>query len=125
MNRGDMCPTIVLRGREPILAVGAAGGPTIISQTLLAVLQVIDLGRTPAEALAQPRLHHQWKPDELVLESGWGTDVVTALRASGHTVREVGRPRRGAGRGAGVGRVGGGCGPQASRLGRRLAWPVN
>lgn len=99
----SMSPTIVLRDGEPILAVGAAGGPTIISQTVLAVIQVVDFGRTPGEALAQPRLHQQWKPDEVVIEKGWGTSTLDALRQRGHVVREVNR----LGAAQAVGRVGG------------------
>src|SRR6185369_2032458 len=64
----SMSPTIVLREGKPILAVGAAGGPTIISQTVLALTGVLDLGLTLDTALAQPRLHHQWRPDEVRLE---------------------------------------------------------
>jgi gamma-glutamyltranspeptidase / glutathione hydrolase len=98
----SMSPTVVVRNGEPILAVGAAGGPTIISQTVLAVIQVVDFGRTPGEALAQPRLHQQWKPDEVVVERGWGEGVVDSLRQRGHSVREVNR----LGAAQAVGRVG-------------------
>lgn len=87
----SMSPTIATRNGDPFLAVGAAGGPTIISQTLLAVVQAIDFGKTPHEALAQPRLHHQWKPDEVVLEAGWNDGVAAELRRRGHSVREVRR----------------------------------
>jgi len=87
----SMSPTIVLRGGKPILAVGAAGGPTIISQTLWTILQAVDFGRSPADALAQPRLHHQWRPDELVMESTWNSGVVEAVRSRGHSVRSVKR----------------------------------
>jgi len=87
----SMSPTIATRNGEPFLAVGAAGGPTIISQTLLALIQAIDFGHSPAEALAQPRLHHQWKPDEIVLESGWQDGVAGELRRRGHSVRETKR----------------------------------
>ena len=41
----SMSPTIVLKDDKPILAVGAAGGPTIITQTLLAIIHTIDYGR--------------------------------------------------------------------------------
>ena len=85
----SMSPTVVLRNGEPILAVGAAGGPTIISQTLLSILGVVDFGFGPAEALARPRLHHQWLPDELVVEQSWDGAVVESLRRRGHKVRTV------------------------------------
>jgi gamma-glutamyltranspeptidase/glutathione hydrolase len=42
-----------------------------------------------AEAVAAPRFHHQWLPDELLLEAGTPADVVEALRARGHSVRVV------------------------------------
>lgn len=85
----SMSPTLVLRNGQPVFSAGAAGGPTIISQTLLAVVQTVDFGRPPAEALAQPRLHHQWRPDEIVLEQGWPAGTAAELRRRGHVVREV------------------------------------
>ncbi|HJN89722.1 MAG TPA: gamma-glutamyltransferase [Verrucomicrobiota bacterium] len=85
----SMSPTIVLRAGKPIFTVGAAGGPTIITQVLLAIIQVVDFGKTPAEALAQPRFHHQWKPDRLLVEKALGQGIIDALRAKGHTVKAV------------------------------------
>jgi gamma-glutamyltranspeptidase/glutathione hydrolase len=82
----SMSPTLVLRDGQPILSVGAAGGPTIISQTLLAILRTIDFKKSPQEALAAPRLHHQWKPDELHVERSWGEAVIAELRRRGHRV---------------------------------------
>ena len=85
----SMSPTIVLRNGLPILCVGAAGGPTIISQTVLAILRTVDFGLPVAEALAQPRFHHQWRPDELQVERSLGSEAVEALRRMGHRVVEV------------------------------------
>src|SRR5206468_2793439 len=48
----SMSPTIVLKDGQPILSVGAAGGPTIISQTVLAILGAIDFGMPVERALA-------------------------------------------------------------------------
>ena len=64
----SMSPTLVLKGNQPVLAVGAAGGPTIITQTLLAMVHTLDYGLSLKEALAQTRFHHQWKPDTLRIE---------------------------------------------------------
>jgi len=85
----SMTPTIVLKDREPILAVGAAGGPTIISQTLLAVIATIDFDMDIASALAAPRFHHQWAPGELRIETGVAQEVREALRQRGHTLSET------------------------------------
>lgn len=80
----SMSPALVLKDGRPILSVGAAGGPTIISQTLLAIINILDLGMSPQEALAAPRFHHQWMPDELRIESSIGDDTLKQLDACGH-----------------------------------------
>jgi gamma-glutamyltranspeptidase/glutathione hydrolase len=55
----SMSPTIVLNGDgRPILTVGAAGGPTIITQVLLALSNQLDLRDDIASALRRPRIHH-------------------------------------------------------------------
>ena len=40
-----------------------------------------------ADATARPRMHHQWYPDRLEVESGFNPDVIRALRARGHDVQ--------------------------------------
>lgn len=80
----SMSPTIVLKDGKPILSVGAAGGPTIITQALLLITGVIDDGLGPNEALARPRFHHQWAPDELKIETGFGEEVLAEVAAFGH-----------------------------------------
>ncbi|WP_193211836.1 gamma-glutamyltransferase [Luteolibacter marinus] len=83
----SMSPTLVLKEGKPVFSAGAAGGPTIISQTLLAVIDHIDFGDAPAAALKRPRFHHQWRPDEIRIERGFGDEVIKELRRRGHTVR--------------------------------------
>lgn len=83
----SMSPTIVLRDGKPLLAVGAAGGPTIITQTLLAIIHTIDFGRPVNEALAQARFHHQWQPDSIRIERKVGEKVLAELRRRGHTLK--------------------------------------
>jgi gamma-glutamyltranspeptidase/glutathione hydrolase len=64
-----MTPTIVLRkDGTPWFALGAAGGPTIISAVLLGVINVIDYDMNIQQAIDAPRIHHQWMPDQLVTE---------------------------------------------------------
>ena len=83
----SMSPTLVLKGNQPVLAVGAAGGPTIITQTLLAMVHTLDYGLPLNEALAQPRFHHQWKPDTLRIELKAGQSVLNQLRQRGHQLK--------------------------------------
>jgi gamma-glutamyltranspeptidase/glutathione hydrolase len=80
----SMSPTIVLKDGKPILSVGAAGGPTIITQTLQAIVGVLDLNLDIAAALARPRIHQQWSPDQLKIEEAFGEDVLKELQARGH-----------------------------------------
>ncbi|HEU0011376.1 MAG TPA: gamma-glutamyltransferase [Verrucomicrobiae bacterium] len=85
----SMSPTLVLRDGRPILSVGAAGGPTIISQTLLAILYVVDFGMPAGKALAMPRFHHQWLPDELRVERSMPEKIVRELEKRGHKLKVV------------------------------------
>lgn len=80
----SMSPTLVLRDGRPFLSVGAAGGPTIITQTLLAISNIVDLGMSPDAALKAPRFHHQWAPDELKIETAIGAEALQELKAAGH-----------------------------------------
>jgi gamma-glutamyltranspeptidase/glutathione hydrolase len=85
----SMTPTIVLKSSQPVIALGAAGGPRIITAVLLEVVAMLDLNKTPAEALAAPRIHHQWFPDELYVESSLDPKVKEGLRARGQKVQET------------------------------------
>jgi gamma-glutamyltranspeptidase/glutathione hydrolase len=86
----SMSPTIVLAAGEPIMTVGAAGGPTIISQVVLALIRRLDLKQSLAEAIRGPRWHQQWSPDELRVEAGLDEDLLAGLTARGHTLKRVG-----------------------------------
>ena len=80
----SMSPTIVLRHDKPILALGAAGGPTIISQVLLELVNILDLGMTPEAAIAEARIHQQWSPDELSVEKSLPEALQAGLKKRGH-----------------------------------------
>ena len=83
----SMTPTIVLKDGQPIIALGAAGGPKIISQVLLELVDMLDLGMNPQQALLQPRIHHQWFPDELMIEDNLPAELQQALAKRGHKVK--------------------------------------
>ena len=82
----SMTPTIVLRGGTPYLVSGSPGGPRIISTTLLTILNIVDYGMNPEEAVSAPRFHHQWVPDTLTVERAVPRDVIEGLERRGHTV---------------------------------------
>jgi len=69
--------------------VGAAGGPTIISQVVQALIRRIDLDLPLDQALAQPRIHHQWSPDAVRIESRLADALQRALTSRGHKLTPV------------------------------------
>src|SRR5947209_1878000 len=82
----SMSPTIVLKDNKPVLVTGTPGGSRIISTVLQVVVNIIDHHMDVAAAVAAPRLHHQWLPDEVRVERGFAQDTLEALRAMGHQV---------------------------------------
>lgn len=80
----SMSPTLVFKDGQPILTVGAAGGPTIITQTLLLISNIIDQQMEPNAALKEPRFHHQWAPEELKIETTFDASTLSRLEAFGH-----------------------------------------
>lgn len=85
----SMSPTIILQDGQPVLTVGAAGGPTIISQVLQTVVRCLDLKMPLPEAVASPRIHHQWSPDTLRVENGLDDAIRQGLAARGHSLTPV------------------------------------
>ncbi len=80
----SMTPTIVFHQGKPVLATGSPGGSTIITVVLQLILNSIDFGMNIAEATAAPRVHHQWRPDQLLLEPRISTDTRRLLGEMGH-----------------------------------------
>ena len=83
----SMTPIIVLRDGRPFLLTGSPGGSRIITTNLQLLVNVLEHGMNIADATARPRMHHQWYPDRLEVESGFSPDVIRALRARGHDVQ--------------------------------------
>jgi gamma-glutamyltranspeptidase / glutathione hydrolase len=84
----SMSPTIVLKDGKPVLVTGSPGGSRIISAVLQVIINVLDYKMDVAAAVAAPRVHHQWLPDEVRVEHGFTEDTLAALRAKGHRVIE-------------------------------------
>ena len=82
----SMTPLIVFDDGRPWLATGSPGGSRIITTVPQMVVNVIDFGMNIADATDQPRMHHQWYPDTLVLEKGFGPDTIRILKERGHEV---------------------------------------
>lgn len=85
----SMTPTIVTENNRLRMAVGAPGGSTIITTVLQIILNVLEYGMDAGSAVAAPRIHHQWLPDELRIEP-FGLDYATIaeLCRRGHKIEE-------------------------------------
>lgn len=84
----SMSPTIVLKDGKPVLVTGSPGGSRIISTVLQVIVNVLDYKMDVAAAVAAPRLHHQWLPDEVRIESGFPDNVLLELKAMDHLIVE-------------------------------------
>jgi gamma-glutamyltranspeptidase/glutathione hydrolase len=84
----SMSPTIVLKDGKPVLVTGTPGGSRIISAVLQVVVDVVDYRMDVAAAVAAPRVHHQWMPDQVRVERGFPQETLDALKEKGHQVIE-------------------------------------
>jgi gamma-glutamyltranspeptidase/glutathione hydrolase len=81
----SMTPTMLLKDGRLLLVIGSPGGPTIITTVLQSLVHVIDHGMSLEQAIAAPRLHHQWMPDEIRAEHAALSEKDRALlEAMGH-----------------------------------------
>ena len=81
----SMTPTIVLKDAEPVFVTGSPGGSTIITTVLQVLVNAIDHGMSLEDAVAAPRLHHQWLPDRVVFEQGaLSPEAQSTLAELGH-----------------------------------------
>jgi gamma-glutamyltranspeptidase/glutathione hydrolase len=86
----SMTPTILLRDGKLSFVTGSPGGPTIISATLLSVLNWMRLGLDAQAAINAPRFHHQWMPDVILMEKDFPASMESALNAEGYQTRRRG-----------------------------------
>ncbi len=86
----SMTPTIMLKDGKPWALIGSIGGRTIINTVLQVVLGLADFDMSLAQALEAGRIHHQWFPDEVLVERGFHTPALQqALEAMGHNVKRT------------------------------------
>lgn len=91
----SMTPTIVLKDNKPFLVVGTPGGTTIPTQVFQTLVNILEFGMSTEEAVYKPKFHHQWLPDEIMIEKGFPAEVKNTLQQMGYS---FGRERSGIGR---------------------------
>jgi len=76
----SMTPTIVFHDSKPIIATGSPGGSRIITAVLQFLLNTLDFKMEISDATVVPRIHHQWKPDVLMLEKGFDIQHIESIK---------------------------------------------
>jgi gamma-glutamyltranspeptidase/glutathione hydrolase len=85
----SMTPLIIIKDGEYFLTIGSPGGPTIISSVLQTFLNIAVFDMNIQEAVNAPRIHHQWLPDEIMMEKyGFAPEVRMKLQSIGHILSE-------------------------------------
>jgi len=85
----SMAPTLVLRDGKVALVAGSPGGSRIITINAQTIINLLDFGMEPQEAVDAPRIHHQWLPDAIYAEPfALSADTKDILRGMGHTIIE-------------------------------------
>ena len=85
----SMTPTIVEKDDDLWMVVGTPGGSTIITSVLQTILNVHEFKMGMQESVNQPRFHHQWLPDMIMIEPNqFDKNVINELRSIGYTIDE-------------------------------------
>lgn len=82
----SMTPTVVLKNKQPYLVVGTPGGTTIPTSVFQTLVNMLEFGQSPLDAVNNPKFHHQWFPDELMVEKEFPKKVKEDLEKMGYTV---------------------------------------
>lgn len=83
----SMSPTIVLKDKKPIMTIGAAGGPMIITQVTQGIINHLVFGMSLIDSLAAPRIHQQWRPKLLFHDKLLPLEQQQSLSAKGHKLK--------------------------------------
>lgn len=91
----SMTPTLVLKNGKPFIVVGTPGGTTIPTQVFQTLINILEFNLSTEEAVYKSKFHHQWLPDELVVEKGFPAETKATLQTMGY---QFGKERSGIGR---------------------------
>jgi gamma-glutamyltranspeptidase / glutathione hydrolase len=81
----SMAPSLVEKNGKVFLVLGSPGGPRIITSVLETIINIVDYGMAPQEAVDAPRLHFQGQPDSVFYERfGLSPDALALLRGMGY-----------------------------------------
>jgi gamma-glutamyltranspeptidase / glutathione hydrolase len=87
----SMTPTIVLKDKKPWLVVGTPGGTTIPTSVFQTLVNIIDFKQTALDAVNNPKFHHQWLPDQVMVESDFPKTLQQSLEQMGYKLANRGQ----------------------------------
>lgn len=82
----SMTPTVVLKNGKPYLVVGTPGGTTITTSVFQTLVNILEFDMNADDAVNKPKFHHQWLPDELMVEKDFPQSVRDQLQQMGYKI---------------------------------------
>jgi gamma-glutamyltranspeptidase/glutathione hydrolase len=86
----SMTPTIVLKGNKPFLVLGTPGGTTITTSVFQTLIDILEFDMSIEDAVNKPKFHHQWLPDEIMVEAAFPQNVRQQLQQMGYKITQRG-----------------------------------
>ncbi|MFN5020809.1 MAG: gamma-glutamyltransferase [bacterium] len=80
----SMTPTVVLKDKKPWLVVGTPGGTTIPTSVFQTLVNIIDFKQSSLDAVNNPKFHHQWLPDQVMVENDFPKSLQSSLEKMGY-----------------------------------------
>lgn len=87
----SMTPTVVLKDKKPWLVVGTPGGTTIPTSVFQTLVNIIDFKQSSVDAVNNPKFHHQWLPDLVMVENDFPKKIQSSLEKMGYIVANRGQ----------------------------------
>ena len=89
----SMTPTIVEKNGMLFMVLGSPGGSTIITSVLQTILNIYEFNMQMQEAVNAPRFHHQYLPDEILVEPNrFNRSTLENLSKIGYPINEKSAP---------------------------------
>lgn len=86
----SMTPTLLLKKNKPYVVVGTPGGTTIPTSVYQAIVNLVDFNMNADDAINKPKFHHQWLPDEVMVETDFDPETKKQLQSMGYKVTNRG-----------------------------------